>query len=547
MKVEAKKAIDTIQAAGTGAMAVMAGAFGPVSTGAFATLLNAFTASDTKQAAMQPAGSTSTHKTVTASATASNVKSYAAKEAAQKPVNPPAKAETAGTAAKTAGSESHESNENDADADNAAKADSKNTAKQAATAQQPKQEADKTQQTAKMEDVIKSLSLDDQQVQQLAQALNISVNELKQMRVSVTADQAGAPQLTALMAGGKEQNLATMLGMDATGGNAVTAQAVMDKIAGVLKLDNSQKQDFFAQLNISSVSFNDAKTSNNTSAPKSADIAKQAGQTQPGGSPVIDMGKAAVQDTAQNHAQSDNGGNQGNSFNGQADTQITAAAQQNETAADAAQKTDFNAALGMAGETAGGAAQGTKTDAAPKADFSAAPGKAGETAGANAAHGTKAEAAHAAAQTQAAETAKPNAKVMNQIVEKASILQFPNSTQTKISLNPKELGNVDIKLTMHDATVTASIVVENHAVKQVVEQNLDQLKDVLRQQGITVDKMQVSVDQRNGGNSQNPNQSQWEAAAKTPFTGAAPRAAEPAATIPSLRRPAGGHRISLTA
>ncbi|MBI5636958.1 MAG: flagellar hook-length control protein FliK [Nitrospinae bacterium] len=542
MKVEAKKAIDTAQATGTGAMAVMAGAFGPVSTGAFATLLNAFTASDTKQAALRPAGSTSTHKTVTASSTASNAKAHAAKEAAQKPANPPAKADTAAAAAKAAGNESHESNENDADADNTA-----HTAKQAATAQQPKQGADKTQQPVKMEDVIKSLNLDDQQVQQLAQALNISVNELKQMQVSVTADQGGAPQLTALMAGGKEQNLATMLGMNATGGNAVTAQAVMDKIAGVLKLDNSQKQDFFAQLNISSVSFNDAKTSDNTAAPKNANIAKQSGQTQPSGSPAADMGKAAVQDAAQNHAQSDNGGNKGNSFNGQANAQITAAAQQNETAADAAQKTDFNAALGMAGETAGAAAQGTKTDAAPKADFSAAPGKAGETAGANAAHGTKAEAAHAAAQTQAAETAKPNAKVMNQIVEKASILQFPNSTQTKISLNPKELGNVDIKLTMHDSSVTASILVENHAVKQVVEQNLDQLKDVLRQQGITVDKMQVSVDQRNSGNSQNPNQSQWEAAAKTPFTGTAPRAAEPAVNIPSMRRPAGGHRISLTA
>ena len=546
MKVETNKAIETAQASG-GAVAsasILAATFGPMNNGAFAALLNSFTANDTKPAVMQPSDNVSGKMTSTQTAAHAANAVPSKKESSPKAAPVSMKKEKAADvpqgAANKANSESGETHENDADADNAAQTDAQNATGQAAPAQQTQTGADQAQQPLKMADVIKSLNLNDQQVQQLAQALNISAADLKQMQITVKTDaQSGVAQLTALMADGKQQNLSAMLGMNAADGKPAPAQTVMDKIAGILKLDNNQKKDFFTQLNISTFEVAAASASNNaggvpaiknaannandTSAIKNGDAAKQADQTQPAaksGPSFIDISKAAAQDAAQNRAQQDAGGNGGNAFNGEAGAQIMAAAQKNVAADEQTQKADFSTALG----------------------------KAGEAAGAAVANGTKTEAAHAAAQTQAAEASKPYDKVMNQIVEKASILQLPNSTQTKISLNPKDLGAVDIKLVMHDATVTASIVVENHAVKQVVEQNLDQLKNALQQQGITVDEMQVSVDQQNGGNSQNSNQAaQWEAARNTPFGGAA-RAAEPvAASAPYMRRPLGNHRVSLTA
>lgn len=541
MKVETKKAIDVAQAVGTGAAAATGNAAGVAVASTFATLLNSFTAGDTKQTTFKPADFSSSKKSASPAVTESNTKANkgntvkdtskqyekAATKAAAKAT---AKADAAATATthKAENNKSNESNENDADADNAVKADAKNIAAQAAKAEQATQttqKSDQAQPPVKMEDVIKALNLNEGQVQQLAQALNMSVTDLKQMQIAVKADaQTGAPQLTGLMADGKEQNLSAMLGMNSADGKTATAQVVMDKIAGILNLDATQKQDFFAHLNISSISSNDVKTvngSNDATTLKNSNAAKQADQTQPSikdAPSTFELGKIAVQDAAQTGANGN--GNGGNSFNGEAGAQITVAAQKSDAVTEQTQKADFSAALG----------------------------KAGETAGSNAAHGAKADAAHATAQTQAAEAAKPHAKVMSQIVEKASILQFPNSTQTKISLNPKELGNVDIKLTMHESSVTASILVENHAVKQVVEANLAQLKHALQQQGITVDEMQVTVDQQNKDNSQNPNHPQQEAAANTPFTVITPQAAEPAtAGAAFMRRPIGNHRVSVTA
>ncbi len=562
MKVEMKKAIDVTQTAGSGAETIMGGALGLAGTGAFAALLSTFTAGDPKQSALQSTNFQATKENVDSPPSGMNTNPDTAKETTQEydkaALNTAAKPETSnsnsnssssskpsdkannssnskpgnsssGTPGNTASTtkvqshESKESNENDADADNAGRVETKKTAAQAIQAPQTAQSSDQKQPPVKMEDIIKALNLNDQQVQQLAQALNVTTSDLKQMQIAVKTDgQSGGVQLTGIMADGKTQNLSAMLGMNSVGGKAAPAQAVMDKIAGILKLDNTQKQDFFAQLNISSISSNpsnDIKTADGGTILKNSNAAKQSDQAQPAANSAgtaVETGKAAVQAAAQ----SDSNGNDGNSFNGEAGAQVAAAVQKDVTVTEQSQKADFSVALG----------------------------KAGETAGATAAHGAKTTAIHTAGQTVAAETAKPEAKVMNQIVEKASILQLPNATQTKISLNPKDLGNVDIKLTMHDSSVTASIVVENNAVKQVVEQNLDQLKNALHHQGITVDEMMVTVDQQNGGNAQNSNQSPHEAAASIPYTGAAQRAPEPAAAAPAfMRRPIGNHRVSVTA
>ena len=99
-------------------------------------------------------------------------------------------------------------------------------------------------------------------------------------------------------------------------------------------------------------------------------------------------------------------------------------------------------------------------------------------------------------------------KVIDQIVEKVKILSFPKSTHAKIALKPPSLGWVDIKIVMHETSARTTIVVESAAVKQMVDQNLDELKAALNQQGISVDEMNVSVEQqdaRSSGDSEQHN------------------------------------------
>lgn len=87
-------------------------------------------------------------------------------------------------------------------------------------------------------------------------------------------------------------------------------------------------------------------------------------------------------------------------------------------------------------------------------------------------------------------------KILDQIVEKARILSFPKYTEARIVLNPPQLGSLEIKILVHDAQVKGQILVENLQVKQIVEQNLDQLKAAIAEHGISLDEMSIEIDQR---------------------------------------------------
>ncbi|MFQ5432886.1 MAG: flagellar hook-length control protein FliK [Nitrospinota bacterium] len=97
-------------------------------------------------------------------------------------------------------------------------------------------------------------------------------------------------------------------------------------------------------------------------------------------------------------------------------------------------------------------------------------------------------------------------KIINQIVEKAKILSFPKNTHARIALKPPSLGWVDIKIVMHENSARAAIVVESAAVKQTVDQNIDQLKAALNQQGISLEEMNVSVEHQDARSSSDGDQ-----------------------------------------
>ncbi len=68
-------------------------------------------------------------------------------------------------------------------------------------------------------------------------------------------------------------------------------------------------------------------------------------------------------------------------------------------------------------------------------------------------------------------------------------------TETKLSLFPQHLGHVDVKLTMHNGQLTAQFAAESAAAKEMLENQLPQLKTALQNQGLQIDKLEVTQNQ----------------------------------------------------
>lgn len=68
-------------------------------------------------------------------------------------------------------------------------------------------------------------------------------------------------------------------------------------------------------------------------------------------------------------------------------------------------------------------------------------------------------------------------------------------SQARISLYPENLGQVDVRITSHNGVVTAHLVAESWVAKQLLEAQLDQLRQMMQNQGMQVSKLEVSVGQ----------------------------------------------------
>ena len=95
------------------------------------------------------------------------------------------------------------------------------------------------------------------------------------------------------------------------------------------------------------------------------------------------------------------------------------------------------------------------------------------------------------------------AKIINQIADKMSVRSNGAQNEVHIKLDPPSLGTVRMNITTSGDTVRTVIVAENHAVKQVIENNFNQLRDAMGEQGLKVDSFTVTV----GGESNPQNQS----------------------------------------
>ena len=93
-------------------------------------------------------------------------------------------------------------------------------------------------------------------------------------------------------------------------------------------------------------------------------------------------------------------------------------------------------------------------------------------------------------------------KIINQIVNKLSTRGGGAQNEVQIRLDPPSLGTVRLNITTVGDSVRTMIIAENHAVKQTIENNFNQLRDAMSEQGLKVDSFSVSV----GGEPGNPNQ-----------------------------------------
>ncbi|WP_366922992.1 flagellar hook-length control protein FliK [Metallumcola ferriviriculae] len=86
---------------------------------------------------------------------------------------------------------------------------------------------------------------------------------------------------------------------------------------------------------------------------------------------------------------------------------------------------------------------------------------------------------------------KNGADVIQQLVQKLKADGTAGKSEVKVQLKPELLGKVSLKVELTNNGISAKIMVENQAVKHIIQQNLPQLKDAMQQQGIKVDQAEV--------------------------------------------------------
>lgn len=83
--------------------------------------------------------------------------------------------------------------------------------------------------------------------------------------------------------------------------------------------------------------------------------------------------------------------------------------------------------------------------------------------------------------------------IIQQIVKKAEVMFKSQLAEMKVHLKPDFLGRMLIRVAVEDGVVVAKIITENQHVKQILEANLNSLRQNLEANGLKVEKTEVSV------------------------------------------------------
>ncbi len=84
--------------------------------------------------------------------------------------------------------------------------------------------------------------------------------------------------------------------------------------------------------------------------------------------------------------------------------------------------------------------------------------------------------------------------VNNKIVKQSNIvLKDDNSGEIRLILKPEALGKVRIRINLNDNRISGQVIVENAAVKDIFEQNLQNLERAFKEDGFDTAALNVSV------------------------------------------------------
>ena len=89
---------------------------------------------------------------------------------------------------------------------------------------------------------------------------------------------------------------------------------------------------------------------------------------------------------------------------------------------------------------------------------------------------------------------KTSQEIMDQILDYMKIQLKPEMDQLEMQLHPASLGTLKIHLVSKGGEVTAQFQVQNETVKAAVESQIALLKDSLKEQGIKVEAVEVTVE-----------------------------------------------------
>lgn len=85
-------------------------------------------------------------------------------------------------------------------------------------------------------------------------------------------------------------------------------------------------------------------------------------------------------------------------------------------------------------------------------------------------------------------------EIMNQILDYMKVQLKPDMEQLEMQLHPASLGTVHIQLVSRGGEVTAQFQVQNEEVKAAIESQLTILKDNLKETGVKVEAVEVTVE-----------------------------------------------------
>lgn len=87
--------------------------------------------------------------------------------------------------------------------------------------------------------------------------------------------------------------------------------------------------------------------------------------------------------------------------------------------------------------------------------------------------------------------------ILNQIGSKFEQLKDGSSTKITMTLRPNDLGRVTIELLSNANGISTNIIAQNSQVKELLDKNIDILKQQLAQQGINVQNIQIKTVEQN--------------------------------------------------